>query len=376
MPPLISIIIPAYNSADTIAEALDSVAAQTFSDYEVIVVDDSSTDSTIAVAQAWSLHSEEKGRRVTGLQGGNVVETKSKGRKGNFVPFIISLPQNSGPAAARNRGIAEARGTWISFLDADDAWLPDKLEIQLKSTVEHPDVELFCGGTVLMSDEREYNRRQTQTCQPLPTKSGGRLVDADREAMCADGDAPLSGECFMTQSHLSKTLSIGVHQRSSAAFSELSQPRRMQGCLIKLEEFAVRNQVSTSTVLVRKNAIVEAGGFDEGFRGPEDYDLWIRIAARHPVFRTPIPLSRYRERSGSLSMDDRKFLPEVMRVLDKAFGEGGALRAHRHLRAKAISAQLWSASRMALCRGARWTATQYLVRAWLQRHGARRYPKK
>lgn len=95
----VSIVIPLYNKARYVRRTLDSIAAQTFSDFEVIVVDDGSTDESAAIVAAYA---DERFRLVS--------------------------RSNAGPGAARNTGIAEARGEFIAFLDADDEWLPGYLE--------------------------------------------------------------------------------------------------------------------------------------------------------------------------------------------------------------------------------------------------------
>ena len=105
MHPRVSIITPSYNSAETIDATLASVRAQTFADWEMLVVDDCSTDDSAA--------------RVAAVA--------------TLDPRIRLLRQakNGGPAAARNRALAEARGDFVAFLDADDLWLPEKLARQL-----------------------------------------------------------------------------------------------------------------------------------------------------------------------------------------------------------------------------------------------------
>lgn len=101
--PSISVVIPAYNRANTIRRCLDSVLAQTVSPLEIIVVDDRSTDETVQIVQ-------------------NYTDPKVR---------IIILEKNSGAQVARNRGIREAKGDWIAFQDSDDEWLPNKLEKQI-----------------------------------------------------------------------------------------------------------------------------------------------------------------------------------------------------------------------------------------------------
>lgn len=103
--PLISVVIPAYNRSKTITYCLDSVLKQTVSLYEIIVVDDCSTDGTVGIVRNY------KDPRIR----------------------CVVLNKNSGAQAARNRGIHEARGEWIAFHDSDDEWLSEKLEQQLKA---------------------------------------------------------------------------------------------------------------------------------------------------------------------------------------------------------------------------------------------------
>ena len=108
--PRVSVIVPAYNAAGQITEALESVQAQTFGDWEVVVCDDGSRDETAAVAAGF-------GERV----------------------HVVRSPENRGLAAARNMAIAAARGQLLALLDADDAWLPVYLERQLAVLDGDPD---------------------------------------------------------------------------------------------------------------------------------------------------------------------------------------------------------------------------------------------
>ncbi|MBP8912191.1 MAG: glycosyltransferase family 2 protein [Phycisphaerae bacterium] len=111
----VTVVIPAYNAQDTLHRAIFSVLAQTSLPREIIVVDDSSEDATAACAEAF----RDRGRAVR-------IE-------------VVRLPTNRGPAAARNAGWDLASGDHIAFLDADDSWHPQKLEIQHRWMMEHPE---------------------------------------------------------------------------------------------------------------------------------------------------------------------------------------------------------------------------------------------
>jgi len=102
---LVSIVTPAYRAAAFIEETIRSVQAQTYPDFEMLIVDDCSPDDTAQVVQ--------------------------RAADGDARIRLLRQSRNAGPAAARNRALAEARGRWIAFLDSDDLWLPRKLQLQL-----------------------------------------------------------------------------------------------------------------------------------------------------------------------------------------------------------------------------------------------------
>jgi len=112
--PTVSVIIPTYNRADTLPRALNSVLAQTFTDWELVVVDDGSTDATPLLLEEYA---------------------KKLGDK-----LICVRQSNQGCSAARNRGIDASRGEWIAFLDSDDEFLPHKLERQMRLVAVCPDL--------------------------------------------------------------------------------------------------------------------------------------------------------------------------------------------------------------------------------------------
>jgi glycosyltransferase involved in cell wall biosynthesis len=119
----VSVIIPCYNCVATIDRAVDSVARQSWRPAELILVDDGNAEDTLN-----ALRMQER-------------------RLGSAFVHIISLPQNQGAAAARNAGWDAATQPYVAFLDADDAWHPRKLELQLRFMLEHPDVQI-CGHRV------------------------------------------------------------------------------------------------------------------------------------------------------------------------------------------------------------------------------------
>lgn len=123
--PVVSVVMPAFNAADTIVSALLSVQAQTLTDWELWVVDDASGDLT---AQC-------------------VCDLASQDPRIN----LVRLPANSGsPAVPRNTGLARARGTYVAFLDADDTWAPDKLELQL-AAMRRANAAVSCTGATLLA---------------------------------------------------------------------------------------------------------------------------------------------------------------------------------------------------------------------------------
>ena len=128
---LISVVVPAWRAEKTLAATLDSILSQTWRELEVLVVDDASPDGTLALAQSYAA----KDPRVR----------------------VIAQPENGGVSKARNRGVREARGGWIAFLDSDDLWMPEKLERQMTLAAQHPEAGLFFTGSAFISeDDHKY----------------------------------------------------------------------------------------------------------------------------------------------------------------------------------------------------------------------------
>lgn len=136
MNPKVSVVIPTYNRASTVPRAIESVLAQTFTDLEVIVVDDGSSDDT---------------------------ETALREKFGDRIRYLAQ--SNQGASIARNRGVQESRGEWIAFLDSDDLWEKEKIEWQLKALGQFGPQ---CGGCY--TDTRFFNHPETRTMFQLVEK--------------------------------------------------------------------------------------------------------------------------------------------------------------------------------------------------------------
>lgn len=125
---LVSVIMPAYNAEKYIRQAIDSVRAQTYSDWELIVVDDASKDNTNAIVSEYC----REDSRVK----------------------LLRNPKNQGVSHTRKNGVEAAAGEWIAFLDSDDAWQPEKLEKQLALQKEYNAKLIFTGSAFMDSEGR------------------------------------------------------------------------------------------------------------------------------------------------------------------------------------------------------------------------------
>jgi len=198
-PPRISAVIPCYNGAAFLQDALDSVASQTLPVQEIIVVDDASRDDSAVIAR-------RAGARV------------------------IVLPRNSGPAAARNRGVEAASNELIAFLDADDVWEPNHCEIIAAMLQHHPE-------------------------SPIGFSRIRRFGDDDSLA---------------------------------PAFLQEDTPAHILWRLLEA------NIIAQSSVIVRRDQLRAIGGYAETRRYSEDYDLWLRFAQKYPFVYTQSVTTNYR----------------------------------------------------------------------------------
>jgi glycosyltransferase involved in cell wall biosynthesis len=225
---LISVVIPTYNRFPFLKEAITSVLNQTLPPKEIIVVDDGSTDGT----KEWM-----KGR-------GEV----------KYYP-----QENRGPAAARNFGVTQATGSWISFLDSDDLWKERKLETQWDYLQSHPECKIC--------QTEEIWIRKGVRVNPRP-----------------------------------------VHRKYSGFIFEKCLPL----CII-----------SPSSVLMERKLFLELGGFDENYPVCEDYELWLRAALKSPVETLSQPLTVKRGgHSDQLSKKYWGMDRFRVQAMEKILGEG------------------------------------------------------
>ena len=227
--PTISIIIPAYNAEQTIIKTIESVQKQTFTDYEIIVIDDGSTDRTKDVV------SKIEDRRLK-----------------------ILTYQNAGAATARNRGIAQATGKYLAFIDADDLWTSDKLELQLEALQKNPTAGVAYSWTtsVFLYKQKEV----WYPCNPV-------------------------------------------------LFEGNVYPKMLLGNFI----------ASGSNPLIRQEAILSVGGFDSDLLHCEDWDFYLRLAAKWEFVLVPKSQIIYRLSLTSKSLKTSSIEKSLLYVVDKAY---------------------------------------------------------
>lgn len=146
---LVSVVIPAYNASETILSCINSVLKQTYPNLEIIIIDDGSIDNTFSLVKSFI-------------------------KENNLSNVFVESQTNSGPSAARNRGIMMAKGEYIAFLDSDDSWAYDKIEKQVRFFHEYKDAVLV--GTLVENkvckriiEYVSFKRLLLKNCFPTPT---------------------------------------------------------------------------------------------------------------------------------------------------------------------------------------------------------------
>lgn len=198
MAPLISIVIPLYNKQSSIGRTIESILRQTYSNYEIIIIDDGSTDGSLEIVKKYA---------------------------DSHIGIINQ--ENAGVSVARNRGVKESKGEFISFLDADDEWKEDYLELQVKMIQDYPDCDVFATA--------------------YESKDG--------------------------LNQITPTIYRGLRFKGQMGFLDNY-----------FEVASISNPpIWTSAVVVRKNAIMSIGGFPEGVTSGEDLLTWARLACKYKI---------------------------------------------------------------------------------------------
>lgn len=227
--PLISVIIPVYNGEKTIRKTIESVLNQTFIDLELIVVNDGSQDSTLDIIKSFS--------------------------DSRLHLFSYS---NAGQAISRNRGIKQASGKYISFIDADDLWTSNKIECQLAALKNHPDAAV--------------------------AYSWCNHIDAEDKLLRPGSRITANGYIYS--------------QLLVANFLE-----------------------NGSNPLIRRQALTEVGEFEASLSPAEDWDLWLRLAAKYQFIAVSSPQVLYRVSISSASSNIMKMELVSLQVIERAFNQ-------------------------------------------------------
>ncbi len=240
----ISVIVPVFNGEKTIKETIDSILNQTFKDIELIIINDGSNDKTLEILE-------------------NILDSRIK---------IFSY-NNAGLSASRNRGISQAKREYISFIDADDLWTSDKLELQWRALQENPQAAVAYSWTDYIDESSKF------------LKSGRRIT--------------VNGNAF------SQLLIFNFLENGS-------------------------------NPLIRQTAIEKVDGFDESLPAAEDKDMWLRLAANYEFVCIEKPQILYRTSTTSMSTNLKRQETASLKVIERAFNYSQAEKL-QHLKKQSIS---------------------------------------
>lgn len=244
----VSVIIPAYNAERFVKAAIDSVLAQTFQDFEILVVDDGSTDETKNILAQY----------------------------GDKIRYLYK--DNGGVSKARNYGIERAEGKYVAFLDADDVWLPEKLEKQFALLESNPSYGLCYSATERVDENLAHKK----------------YIEANEyEDYC-------------------------------------------EALLLNLNIVAG----SCSSAMVKREVLLQTSGFDAQFSTCADWEFWLRLSLLTKFVPLPEYLVKYREVTGSMSSNPYVSKKDTLGVLYKFFALPDLPEKYRRLKNKAISNNL------------------------------------
>lgn len=249
---LVSIIMPVYNGEKYIAESIGSVLNQDYPHFELICIDDCSTDNTREIIASF---------------------------KDARIKYICAEDHRGAPAPIRNIGIRASTGTYITFLDHDDVYLPDNLSFKMEYFKQHPDIS-FAYSDCYIIDEN------------------GKLLS--NSTIANSGKKPHNGRCF-------EQLFLGIF-------------------------------IPTQGVILKNSVLSKVGLFNEALVGAEDYELWLRIAYHYEIGFIERPLAKWRHHRTSLSKNvivmDEGFvhcLESIMRYFPDVVRSIGRKRSNKRL---------------------------------------------
>ncbi|WP_346696381.1 glycosyltransferase family 2 protein [Barnesiella viscericola] len=231
---MISVVIPLYNKEKQIAHTLKSVLNQTFQDFEIVIVDDGSTDGSVAEVEKYS---DSRIRLVH--------------------------QQNAGVSAARNRGIEEAKGELIAFLDADDEWKPEYLATQYHLYQKYPDCSVYACNYEFRDSEGKVS---PTIIRKIPFVGEDGILSNYFEVACC------------------------------------SHP-----------------PLWTSAVMVKKQAIQAVGGFPVGIKSGEDLLTWARLAVNGVIAFSNLSMAIFVRNEALFNKDQQQRTPEIEDIVGKEF---------------------------------------------------------
>jgi glycosyltransferase involved in cell wall biosynthesis len=241
----VSIIIPSFNSAEHLPKALNSIITQGYQDFEIIIVDDGSIDATPEIVDTYNKLSQNKIRYF--------------------------YQNNQGPGAARNRGITEARGEYIAFLDADDLLVENSLMKRVNFLGRYPDIALVFTDYYLKDGSVDTARVRLRECKFLDTFRGVMYPHEDNNII-------------FNYSFFSKYLEFSPHP------------------------------IWTGTVMLRKDITKAIGLFRTDISIAEDADYWLRIIQKYNAGYINEPLSVYHHDLSKLTKNSERYNLHTLRV--------------------------------------------------------------
>lgn len=276
---MISVIIPLYNKQSQIHATLESVLRQSYADYEIVVVDDGSTDGSVAIVESF-----------------------------NEARLRLIRQENGGVSAARNRGICEARGEYVAFLDADDLWEPDFLKTMQNLAERYPNCSVYaCNYDFVLPD----GTHTPTTIRRLPfTGEHGILSNYFEVASCShpplwtsalmvkkeairniDGfpEGISSGEDLLTWAKLAACNSIAYTSRVYASYQlETSSRGKEPSDLCKPRDYVSTEleKLATAASPEKKTSILKYAAFWSKMRARINLQLGHRCAARRCALRS------------------------------------------------------------------------------------------